>query len=206
MEMKTDAGGTATVLDEDGLTPHELAAFLDGRLAGEELARVESYLADHPSARQELIKASRITQSAPAREVKQPRRFYPLIGLVAAAAIVLVLARPNEVNPVRSPVSTERRGIGDEPEQIVVVSPMDAGEVKDRSQPLTWHALQGATYRVFIADASGNSVFMTSTSDTSLVLPETVRAGATYYWSVDARTPDGSSSTSGYHEFRLIGR
>ncbi len=206
MEMTSEPGGIATVFDDDGLTPQEVASFLDGRLAGEELARVESYLADHPSARQELIKASRIIQSAPAREVKRPRRFYPLIGLVAAAAIVLVLIRPNDVNPVRTPVSTERRGIGDEPEQIVLVSPMDAGELKDRTQPLTWHAVAGATYRIFIADASGNSIVRTSTSDTSLVLPETVQAGATYYWRVDAIAPDGSSSTSGYHEFRLIGR
>ena len=68
MEMKPEPGGTATVLENDSLTPHEVAAFLEGRLEGEELTRVESYLADHPSARQELIKASRIIESAPQRE------------------------------------------------------------------------------------------------------------------------------------------
>jgi len=206
MEKTTETRGASTVIENDPLTPHEVAAFLEGRLEGDELTRVESYLADNPSARQELIKASRIIQSAPQREVKRSRRFYPLVGLAAAAAIALVFIQPGDVKQISVPVSTERRGVGDAPEQVVLVSPLDGGEIKDRALPLTWHAVDGATYRIFISDASGNSVFKTSTSDTSLVLPETVKSGGTYYWSVDAISPDGSSSTSGYHEFRLIGR
>jgi len=206
MEKTTGTRGASTVIENDPLTPHEVAAFLEGRLEGDELTRVEAYLADNPSARQELIKASRIIQSAPQREVKRSRRFYPLIGLAAAAAIALVFIQPGDVKQLSVPASTERRGVGDEPEQVVLVSPLDGGQIRDRTLPLTWHAVDGATYRIFISDASGNSVFKTSTSDTSLVLPETVKADGTYYWSVDAISPDGSSSTSGYHEFRLIGR
>ena len=125
------------MIENDPLTPHEIAAFLEGRLEGDELTRVESYLADNPSARQELIKASRIIQSAPQREVKRSRRFYPLVGLAAAAAIALVFIQPGDVKQISVPVSTERRGVGDAPEQVVLVSPLDGGEIKDRALPLT---------------------------------------------------------------------
>jgi hypothetical protein len=206
METITERGGTSAVIENDSLRPHEIAAFLEGRLEGEELTRVELYLADHPSARQELIKASRIIQTAPQKEVKRSRRLYPLIGLAAAAAIAVVFIRPAAVNQLKAPVATERRGVADEADQVVLVSPLDAGEIKDRAQPLTWHAVDGATYAIVITDASGNKVVQTTTSDTSLVLPEGVKADGTYYWRVDANSPDGSSSTSGYHEFRLIGR
>jgi hypothetical protein len=206
METITEHGGTNAVIENDPLTPHEIAAFLEGRLEGDELSRVESYLADHPSARQEIIKASRIIQSAPERQVRRSRRFYPLIGLAAAAAIALVFIRPGDMNQVQGPISTERRGVTDGPDQVVLVSPLDAGEIKDRALPLTWHSVSGATYTIVITDASGNVIVQTSTSDTSLVLPENVKADGSYYWRVDANSPDGSSSTSGYHEFRLIGR
>ena len=63
--------------------------------------------------------------------MKRSRRFYPLIGLAAAAAIAVVFIRPGDVNQVNAPISTERRGIADEPQQIVLVSPVDAGEMKE---------------------------------------------------------------------------
>ena len=206
METKSSLGGTSVVIEDDPLTPHEIAAFLDGRLAGDELIRVQSYLADNPSARQELIKASRIVQSSPRKELKLSRRFYPLVGLVAAAAIAVVFIRPDDVNLTNAPASTERRRIADEPDQVMLVSPGAAGEIRDRAQPLSWNAVAGATYRIVISDSSGKPVVQTTTNDTSLVLPEAVQNGGTYYWKVDALAPDGASSTSGYHEFRLIGR
>lgn len=206
MEMKSSLGGMSVVIEKDPLTPHEIAAFLDGRLEGDELIRVESYLADDPLARQELIKASRIIQSAPRKQLKLSRRLYPLIGLVAAAAIAVVFIRPDDVSLTNAPASTERRSIADEPDQVVLVSPGDAGEIRDRAQPLSWNAVAGARYRIVISDPSGKPIVQTTTSDTSLVLPDAVQNGGTYYWKVDALAPDGASSTSGYHEFRLIGR
>lgn len=205
METSTESGSASAVIENEPLTPHEIAAFLEGRLEGKELTRVESYLADHPHARQELIKASRIIQSAPPKESKRSRRLYPLIGLAAAAAIAVMFIRPAGVNQLSAPVSTERRGLADEPERIVLISPVDAGEIKDREEPLTWNSVDNATYQVAITDPAGNTILRTNTSDTSLVLPESVRAG-TYYWRVDARSPDGASSTSGFHEFRVIGQ
>ena len=195
------------MIENEPITPHEIAAVLEGRLEGDELTRIEAYLADNPSARQELIKAARILKSAPQqKEVARSRRHYPLIGLAAAAAIALVLIRPADVSQQGAPISTERRGIADEPDQIARVTPAEGAEIIDRTQPLIWHAVDGATYRIVIADSSGKPVLQTSTSDTSLVVPEVVQASGTYYWKVDALSPDGSSSTSGYHEFKMIGR
>jgi hypothetical protein len=200
----TDAG--AAVIDNEPLNPDDLAAFLDGKLEATDRARLEALLADNPAARQELIKASRIISSAPKREVRRQFRFNPLIGLAAAAAIAVVLIRPADTARESAPVSAERRGIGDEPERVEIVSPGDAQHVSSDTQPFAWHAIEGARYRVVILDNDGNTVFENTQSDTLLKLPSSVRAAGTYYWSVDALAADGTSITSGAHEFVLTGK
>ena len=65
MEQRVEELGAAAVMDREPLTAGEIAAFLDGRLEGPELSRVQAVLAADPAARQELIKASRILASAP---------------------------------------------------------------------------------------------------------------------------------------------
>src|SRR6185503_12277086 len=195
METTLERGGPSSMLENDPLTPDEVAAFLDGKLEGVELERVESHLAANPAARQEIIKASRIIATSPRRQGRKWSRLYPLAGLAAAAAIAIVVLRPDGAPASHSPVSTERRGIADEPDRIVVVSPADAGHVSSRDETFTWRAVEGATYRVVISDASGNTVFQTDTGDTTLVIPPSVRAAGTYYWRVDARAADGTSLT-----------
>ena len=197
----TDCG--AAVIDNEPLNPDDVAAFLDGKLEGDELTRVEAHLAYNPLARQELIKASRIISSAPKREVKRPFRFAPLIGLAAAAAIAVVMIRPGDTARESSAVATERRGAGDEPDRVEIVSPGDDQTIVGSKQPFAWHPVDGSTYRVVIQDISGNTVFQTTLSDTSLALPASVRAAGTYYLSVDALAPDGTSITSGPHQFLL---
>jgi len=111
--------------------------------------------------------------------------------------------RPDGAPALLSPVSTERRGIADEPDRIVLVSPANTQRVTTRNEVFTWRAVEGATYRVVISDASGNTAFQTDTNDTTLVIPSSIRTAATYYWRVDALAPDGTSLTSGINEFIL---
>jgi len=200
----THAG--AAVIDNGPLDPKDLAAFLDGNLEGTDRERVEALLADNPAARQELIKASRIMSSAPKKETRRRFRFTPLIGLAAAAALAVVLIRPGDTARESAPVSTERRGIVDEPERVEIVFPSDAQRVTEAKQPFAWHAVNGARYRVVILDSSGNTVYENTQSDTLLTLPSSVRSAGTYYWSVDAQHADGTSITSGAHEFVLTGK
>jgi hypothetical protein len=199
-----DAG--AAVIDNEPLDPDDLAAFLDGNLEGSDRARVEALLADNPAARQELIKASRIMSSAPKKKAKRQFRFTPLIGLAAAAAIAVVLIRPGETARESTPVSAERRGMGDEPERVEIVSPADAQRLTGDKSPFAWHPVNGARYRVVILDNDGNTVYENTQTDTLLTLPSSVRSAGTYYWSVDAQYADGTSITSGAHEFVLTGK
>lgn len=191
------------MFENDPLTPDEVAAFLDGKLEGAELDRVESHLAANPAARQEIIKTSRIIATSPKHEARKWSRFYPLAGLAAAAAIAIVMLRPDQAANSLTPVSTERRGIADEPDRIVLVSPANAQRITTRDEVFTWRAVEGATYRVVISDASGNTAFQTDTNDTTLAIPSSIRIAATYYWRVDARAADGTSLTSGFNEFVL---
>lgn len=194
------------VVDNEPLGPDDVAAFIDGHLEGDELARVEAHLADNPAARQELIKVSRIISSAPKQESRQQFRFARLIGFAAAAAIAFVLIRPGDAPRESARPSTERRGIGEEPERVEIVSPGDAQRLTGDKQSFAWHAVDGARYRVVILDNNGNTVYENTQSDTLLALPPAVRSAGTYYWSVDAQYADGTSITSGAHEFVLTGK
>ena len=194
-------------MQDDPLTPDEVSAFLDGKLDGAELARVENHLAENPGARQEVIKASRILASAPKHEVRRWPRSYALIGLAAAAAIAVVIIRPTD-NPTRAgvAVSTERRGLGDESDKIELLSPSNAEQITPGREHLVWESINGSTYRVVISDASGNKVFEATTRDTSLALPESIRASGTYYWKVDGQAADGTSVPSDVKEFVISGK
>lgn len=206
METALEHGGPPSMLENDPLSPEQVAAFLDGKLEGAELEQVESQLAANPAARQELIKSARIIATTPSHGVKKWPRFYPLIGLAAAAAIAIVVIRPDKTSISTTPVSTERRSIADEPDRILLVSPANSQRVTKRDEPFTWRAVPGATYRVVISDASGNTAFQTDTNDTTLIIPPSVRDDGIYYWRVDALAPDGTSLTSGIHDFVLSDR
>lgn len=201
-----ERGGVAEVSDDDALTPDEVASFLDGRLSGQELARVEAYLADNPSARHEIIEAARIITTAPKRELKRSRGAYPLVALAAAAAIAIVLIQPRDALRGGATVPTERRGIADEPVRIELVSPSDGEDVSESGRPFKWRSVEAATYRLVVSDSSGRTIYQASTSDTSLILPQSLKKPGTYYWSVDALATDGASATSGAHEFVVTGR
>jgi len=189
------------VIEEEPVTPEQLAAFLDGRLEGDEQARVEAYLADNPSARHELIKASRINASFPPRAEPRPRLIGILGGLAAAAAIAVVALQPGPAVS-RASVAVERRSPLTEVGSVELISPQVSGKtVRDPIQ-LSWHPIAGATYRVVLSDSAGGTLFEKSTGDTTVsVVRSTLESvSGKIYWTVDAQTSDGSSVTSGISE------
>ena len=190
-------------MERKPLAPEEIAAFLDGRLEGPELSRVQALLAGDPDARQELIKASRIVASAP--ESGDPQRsLIPAFGtLVAAAAIAVLFIPAREAGRDAAPVSADRRVPADVSPKIQVVVPSEGSSIREDEHAFMWRRVDGATYRVVVTDLSGNTVLHEDTPDTVLAIPEALlrNDGAIYYFSVDALLPDGSSVGSGADEF-----
>ena len=62
-----------------------------------------------------------------------------------------------------------------------------------------------AQYRLTVADSTGGIVWSAESADTLLIPgPEAgLRAGAAYFWFVDALIPDGRTRTTGTHRFRI---
>jgi hypothetical protein len=203
MEQSLEELGAAQLMDRESPTAGEIAAFLDGRLEGAELSRVQAMLAADPAARQELIKASRIVASAPSS--RQPQRSWipAFATLAAAAAIAIVFIPARNLSRDSAPVSAERRAPADEAPRIQVVVPTEGSLVRNDEHPFTWRGVDGATYRVIVSDVAGNTVLQKNTTDTVLAIPESLlkNEGATYYFAVYALLPDGSSLGSDAHEF-----
>ena len=187
------------VVSNEPLEPDEVAAFLEGNLAGEDLKRVEARLADDPSARQEIIKASKIISSVPKQRRRDNAALSVLATLAAAAAIAIVFIRPSAPEAITD-TPVERSSVGSPADRVNVISPGD-DENPGQSPRLMWRAIDGATYRVVVADSLGQTVYQGNTSDTAIQVPVQLKSGSRYYWSVDAFSPDGSSASSGVHEF-----
>lgn len=206
MEQASDASSGAGVVSEgETLSPGDIAAFLDGRLVGEDLARVEARLADNPAARQELVEASRILVSAPQPSGQQRNHWIPLAGLAAVAALAFVAIRPRDDQRHSFPSSAERQGVVEERESISLIVPGNGQQLGAESRLFAWHAIEGASYRLIVSDAAGRTILRRNTADTVFAFPDALSDNirGTYYWSVDALAPNGSSVTSGVREFVL---
>jgi hypothetical protein len=187
--------------DPNSLSPEQIAAFLDGRVFGDERAMMEAHLADDPVARAELVHAARIVAGVPGRPATR-MRFAPILAIAAAAVFAIVLIKPGASETRSAPQPAERRGVAAQARSIEMVSPLDGGAL-DSQGAFTWHAVDGGSYTIFILDETGKTIFHGSTTDTVQSIPASVlkNGAGRYYWSVDALMSDGSSVTSGAHEF-----
>lgn len=206
MEQALETTGGTQVIENDPLSPDDVAAFLDGRLEGDALERVQARLADDPSARQEIIKARRIASSVPAAGL-QRRRWLPAAGLLAAAAaIAVVVLQPGDASRSPAGVASERRGVADEPDRVEVVTPAPGDDLSSDVAAFAWRPIEGATYRIVVSDEAGRTLLQENTTDTALSIPGSLRKAGRYYFKVDAQSPDGSSVTSGVREFVVTAR
>lgn len=210
MEQRAEAtrGEVTAVIPDGPLPPEDVAAYLDGRLSGEELERVESVLAGSAEARAELVEASRLVATIPERQA-QPKRQWVLVSAVAAAAVLALVMIPSlSQKPAIQQVATERRAAVDGGARIRTVAPEDGEVVGSAGVRFTWDAVPAATYQLTVTDAQGRTVWQAATTDTTLVLPGIAKLSgpASYYWNVDALASDGSSMTTGVREFKVTTR
>ena len=201
----TQCDDSAAVNPDAPLPPEDIAAYLDGRLTGSDLQRVEAALARNPEARAELVDASRLVSSLPPAQRRARKQWVWASGsaAAAAAAVLLAVAVPSLTRgPATTPVKTERRATLPTGAALRTIGPADGALVAQADVQFGWTSLAGATYQLTVTDAEGATIWKKSTADTTATLPDSVTLVATrsYYWNVDALAPDGSSATTGIHE------
>lgn len=163
----------------------ELAAYLDGALAGDNRSRVEAHLAGCADCRLEVAAVAQLVRTAP-----RPRRMAVPLGLAAAAVLALLLV-PALDFPTRFGPARHREPAVTTTAPPVAIAPRGA---VDAARQLVWSAVPHATrYRVTLIDGEGTALWRWETADTVAVLPDTVRlsVGSSYFWKVEAETGFG---------------
>lgn len=187
------------------LASEEVAAYLDNTLSEAECARVRSHLADCNACREELVSVSRLLEGAP----RSRRRFVALSSMAAAAVLAIFLVRPLTDSDL--PATGQLRGsvtplTGEGVSGLQAVAPIGRQTIGD-GIVFVWHpALPGATYRFTLTDDLGGKIWVGSTTDTTLALPDetSLPRNRGYHWYVDALRPDGSSATTGITSFEVV--
>lgn len=189
-------------------TPHLSSALvadlLDERLDPVDREIVVSHLAACADCRHEVAELHGALDRLGTRRPRARR--LAGVGLVAAAIIGLV-SIPSLIIPHRtvgeSPGGT-RNGDGvavESAARIAIVAPLEDGRT---SSSFVWRSAGAASsYLLTVQDSAGVPVWTAPTTDTVISLPSNIKLvhGARYFWSVDARLGDGTSSSSGSHAF-----
>jgi hypothetical protein len=181
----------------DHLTELELAAYLDRGLSGEPLTRAENHIAVCAECRDHLIETRRLLD-----RTNRPKRFAQAAGGLAAAGILaILLLNPGSLN--RQADADGRQRGSPSRDAITVYGPI--GDIARQPLRFTWaKAGDGTSYRLVLTTDAGEQLWTTSTADTTISLPPSVKlAGDHYYWSVDALTADGRTLVTGLREFRF---
>jgi hypothetical protein len=190
---------------ERHLTSEEAAAYLDNTLTDAECARVKSHLADCHACREEIVSVSKLLERAP----RSRRRFIAVSAMAAAAVLAVFLVRPTTDSelPASGPLRGDDAPFASEGVSgIRAIAPTGRQTVGDRIA-FVWHsALPGATYRFTLTDDRGDKIWVASTADTALIIPDDtlVFQPRSYHWYVDALKSDGSSATTGIISFEVV--
>ena len=186
------------------MTESEIAAFVDGRLAGGQRVNALAHLSVCSECRLELAEVQALLDTAPpatdARDqyVPGPRRrmkpVYTFAAIASVAAVFLViLTRP----PGTTNASLERDA-ATATSSVSLVAPAASDSVMSSNIRFVWNAQDDATYRITVTGPDGATLWMTTTTDTSLLMPAEKVPGAvtTVHWFVDALRSDGQSISS----------
>ena len=186
------------------LTSERVAAFLEGRLTGEDRERAVSHLAGCDECRQELTELRSVLDTA-----QRPRspRWIAAASAVAAILVLVMLPRltaDRALDRNAGVTRAEDARFAAGTQVIGIITPSDRAPVSPARLELTWHqAGAGARYLVTVQDTSGTAVWTVSVSDTSVVVPDSARltTGSRYFWSVDARLANGRTAKTGVVSF-----
>ena len=177
----------------------DIAAYIDRGLKPERRAQIEEHLADCGECRENLVKAEELVGKS-----RRPQLIGRYVALLAAAAVMIVA-----VPSIRSRPTSERPAVTrDDNDSARLIAYGPVGEVKSPGVvAFTWASAPDAlSYRITVTTAGGADVWSTSLTDTSVVLPESIRLGSRteYLWVVDALLKDGSTRSTGIHRFGIV--
>ncbi|HVF40659.1 MAG TPA: hypothetical protein VM939_12235 [Gemmatimonadaceae bacterium] len=195
-------------MSEEEIPAEKLAAYLENRLNDNERAMVEARLARDPDARAEMIATARLVGEIDSG-ADRGRSWWKPAGIAVAAAAILILAvLPRDRSRATSDVPMERESAIEDGGRIVLISPAVNQTVDRNRLRFLWRAEETASYRLTLADSTGNMFWTGTTASSGSTLPDSVRlsANSRYYWYVDAIRIDGSSITSGPREFRTTAK
>lgn len=180
----------------DHPSSEELAAYLSGNLPNARRGELEDHLARCSECRREATSARRILRGrvSPIRQ--------RLVGPIAAAAVLAFIVF-SVVKP-RARVDDVRSGPVETSSTITAIAPPSDVAVDRAAVVFTWSSERGRPlYQLSLTDAVGQALWSTTTNDTSLALPATIRLspGETYFWLVDAITTDGHTISTRTQRF-----
>jgi CHAT domain-containing protein len=205
------SAGRTVAGDGECLAEVALAQLVDGTVGTAERDAAIAHLAECGHCRSQLASLIELlADPAVAAEVRQinqtsnwamPRRsFLAAAGLIAAAAAVFLIVRPDGGDKTPS----EHRG----PTITAGTAPMPRTPIGDvvEARTLVWTAVSGADrYRVTLFDAGGRVLFEAQVRDTATALPDSVALAPAqlYLWKVEARTGWDRWASSELIEFRV---
>jgi hypothetical protein len=186
----------ARLVDRDAGTPatrDEMAHLIGCAHCRSELASLAS-LVDDPGIADE-IRAAEAGAGARPNRARSPRYPWPkLVGALATAAVVVLVAR---VATTRMSATNTSLGGADTVHRAPTITALEApkslfpiGDV-EAARNFAWTAVSGSDrYRLTLYDNSGHVLYEAQVTDTTLALPDTVRLsrGVPYVWQVEART------------------
>jgi hypothetical protein len=186
------------------LGSEEVAAYLDNTLSDAECARVKAHLADCDVCREEVVSVSKLLDRAP----RSRRRVIAFSSVAVAAVLAFLFVRSSADSrlPTRETVRGRDTPLASEGVSGVRVIAPIGRQATGADIRFAWHpSSSGATYRLTLADDRGAKVWVGSTNDTTLAIPNAIALlpGRTYDWYVDALLPDGSSTTTGIMSFKV---
>lgn len=191
-------------MNDAHLDPDQIAAYAERRLPAGERPAVEAHLADCHRCRAEAVAAARLLGAA--RRGRRLAIAVPLVSAAAAMTLWVVTGSTPEPSTLASRLrpgdSAGREGVP----ELTVHAPADRAMVERAGLVFVWRSSGvDARYRLVLAAPSGEPVWDTTVSDTSVSPPAdlVLDRGARYLWYVDALLPDARTATTGVRELTL---
>jgi hypothetical protein len=194
------------------LDEHQITAFVDGNLAPAERAAITAHLESCAQCRDEVSAVVRVLRDAPVLQVTVARaRRWPIragagLALAAGLAAVILVATPERE---RDAVTRDAGGASttEARAEIRVISPAEEVTGTRTGIVFTWQPARAGSYRFTLTTAEGAPLLTRETTDTTVVLPDTVslEPGRLYFWNV-AAIGDGIVASSGTQRLTISPR